>query len=1848
MKRLFSIILLLTVALRTLAVGSHDDRYTKHWTCDGHDYQNSMTMVGVINVDGVELQSDAIEIGAFCDGVCRGSEIASYYPNADRYLVFLTVYGSANDLITFKLYDHWEGLEYSYDIESVSFSVNAIHGSVGNPYVFDFSSNVTYYSITTNVLPSGTGNVTGGGDYQYGQPCTLTASPNSGYKFLYWMKDGEKIATNATYSFTVTENATYSACFATIATYNPHWTANSHQYEHTMTMVGLVEIDGVEQYVPYYEVGAFYGSECRGSAMLQYIPRYDKYLAFLTVYGNDGNSVRFRLYNHYNGYEVSKVTPAFNFVTDTICGNPGEPYVFSFTDYITITTQVYPNNTGTVSGGGNFLPGEICTVTATPYSDYVFRYWTDNNVVVSTNAEYSFYVEQSRVLKAVFCSKLPDLHVTGITHSGVVAGQPVTISWTVKNDGYKSTPPGITWKDNIWISPVAEIGNGWWSGAVEQRLASIDNVMSLDPGGSYTNTATVTLPLDYVGDYYLWVMADQNSAIEIDFSPTGGESAPVPYTPNITGNPYPYLSSTSQYLGSAIIEMNDTDNFFYDLITIQPAPAPDLVVSNITHPSNIISGSSMPLTFTIENQGEVSAVGSWYDAVYLSSSPSFNMATAIHLGTFLHENGLVLGQSYTYSTNVDIPIELYDSYYVIVVTDVTNTIYERIMEDNNVGCSDTPVNITMAARPNLVVTSITAPSAMSVNKSYDISFTVKNIGAGVATESGWNDAVYLSKDNVLDYGDITLRVIRHYNNNQLVQDDTYTCNTNVSIPNNISGDWYLLVKTDKDNSVFEFMDEDDNVGNTVDPVSILIPELSIIELWLDEAIDPNAPTEVEWTVKNNGYGLALGRMKDYIAFDNQVIDSVITYVHIDSNDSVVISRMVNIPCVNMTSGIISVMTNANYNIIDADSTNNVISNSVSVIAPDLLVEKTSISEEGWSSEPIEVKYAVTNNGTAPLNKIVTDNIYISNNQNNFSNATLIYSYQRMLALAVGEKEEVDLSVNLPDGISGAYYIKVVANYNGEICEGANTNANSIVSAVSVSLSPYPNLQIVSASIESTPINVGAHAMISYSIQNVGDGAINNSSWTDKFYVSPTPTYNKNTAQLIGEHRTTATIAVNESIDIAAGIVIPTNISAGNHYMIVIADADNEIYEYNGETDNHYMGGLYHFDIYPCDLQALYVQGPSEVSWGSSVSYTLRGKNVSDVSTLYNRWTDKIYLSTDNLLSADDIEMSSKTHYGQIEPGDEYQTVFTFNIPYGMSGNYYIIGVVDSQTRNPDVQPQNNIVANMITINSVPTPDLVVTDVTIIDNFVSGQPSRVAYTVTNIGEVDIQNKQWSDRFYLSNYDINVQLKNKAKQLSLTVNESYIDTVEVVVPIQYGGNYDLMVMANATQSFYETSFDNNSSGTMVQVSVPLPGDLIVQNIGSEYEVVSGGILHVTWDVKNIGENTLSGNGLKSLVYMSNDINFDVNDKLIGSVVSNSVMLPANATFSQELSARISGVPEGEYYLIVLTNATRTFNESDFENNAMVSDNQFMVTMKILPYSTPLTDTLENNLANDYRLNVGGYTNETVWIHLHSADSLQGAINNIFVTHNGVGSNLNYDYSTIEQYTANPELYIPSTQLEYYGVNVIGTTPVGDEQSIMIQADILPFDLRSISPSYGGNTGKVTIELTGSKFSVDMAVKLINSEETILADTVYFKSFYKAYATFNLKDKPVGLYTMCISTLCEGDVYLENAFEIREGAPEKLSTNILYPNSPRPNRNIIMMLEFGNTGNVDITAPVIRLTSVGGSWIALTADGIVNHETDILIPLQIEGDPQGVLRPGSYGILNIFCYTSDALVFTIRRIQ
>lgn len=67
-----------------------------------------------------------------------------------------------------------------------------------------------------------------------------------------------------------------------------------------------------------------------------------------------------------------------------------------------ITASVSPSNSGTVNGAGSYSAGQSCTLTATPNSGYTFLNWTKNNVVVSTDASYTFTVAENASYKANF------------------------------------------------------------------------------------------------------------------------------------------------------------------------------------------------------------------------------------------------------------------------------------------------------------------------------------------------------------------------------------------------------------------------------------------------------------------------------------------------------------------------------------------------------------------------------------------------------------------------------------------------------------------------------------------------------------------------------------------------------------------------------------------------------------------------------------------------------------------------------------------------------------------------------------------------------------------------------------------------------------------------------------------------------------------------------------------------------------------------------------------------------------------------------------------------------------------------------------------------------------------------------------------------------------------------------------------------------------------------------------------------------------------------------------------------------------------------------------------------------
>lgn len=213
------------------------------------------------------------------------------------------------------------------------------------------------YTITATADPANGGTVTGGGTFSYGQSCTLTATPATGYTFINWTKNGQQVSTNATYTFNVTESAAYVAHFQ-VQSFTVNVSSNPNNG-------GTVAGGGTYTY----------GQNCTVSATPT--QRY--------VFVNWTE----------NGTPVS-TNATYSFVV-----NANRNLVANFErEIIDIKVNINPADAADITGEGFYYYGDQVTLTVEPNENYLFQNWTEAGVVVCETTTYTFTATDSRTLTA--------------------------------------------------------------------------------------------------------------------------------------------------------------------------------------------------------------------------------------------------------------------------------------------------------------------------------------------------------------------------------------------------------------------------------------------------------------------------------------------------------------------------------------------------------------------------------------------------------------------------------------------------------------------------------------------------------------------------------------------------------------------------------------------------------------------------------------------------------------------------------------------------------------------------------------------------------------------------------------------------------------------------------------------------------------------------------------------------------------------------------------------------------------------------------------------------------------------------------------------------------------------------------------------------------------------------------------------------------------------------------------------------------------------------------------------------------------------------------------------------------
>ena len=412
----------------------------------------------------------------------------------------------------------------SYAGHTISFSFE-YHGTYAHAWYLDdvrVEEAIAQYTITANANNNAWGTVSGGGVYNAGETCTLTATPASGYQFQSWKKNGTVVSTNPNYSFTVTENATYTAYFGEIPINYYTITTNV-----TPTGAGTVTGGGTYQEGSTVTLTAVANSgytfsqwqdgntdNPRTITVTQnatYTATFTQDTYVITVYASpsNGGTVTGGGAYHYGETVTLTATPASNFefqgwddgVSDnprqiTVTGNASYTAIFSEAGavYYTITTNVNPEGAGTVTGGGTYEEGTAVTLTATANAGYTFSHWNDGStqnprsITVTSSMSFTAYFNQNMYTITVVANPSNGGTVSG---GGSYAYGTYATLMATPYSGYDFAG----WSDGSSENPhqVLVTGNATYTATFSQGGATYYTVSAyVSPAGSGTVTGTGT------------------------------------------------------------------------------------------------------------------------------------------------------------------------------------------------------------------------------------------------------------------------------------------------------------------------------------------------------------------------------------------------------------------------------------------------------------------------------------------------------------------------------------------------------------------------------------------------------------------------------------------------------------------------------------------------------------------------------------------------------------------------------------------------------------------------------------------------------------------------------------------------------------------------------------------------------------------------------------------------------------------------------------------------------------------------------------------------------------------------------------------------------------------------------------------------------------------------------------------------------------------------------------------------------------------------------------------------------------------------------------------------------------
>lgn len=405
-----------------------------------------------------------------------------------------------------------------------------------------------------------------------------------------------------------------------------------------------------------------------------------------------------------------------------------------------------------------------------------------------------------------------------------------------------------------------------------------------------------------------------------------------------------------------------------------------------------------------------------------------------------------------------------------------------------------------------------------------------------------------------------------------------------------------------------------------------------------------------------------------------------------------------------------------------------------------------------------------------------------------------------------------------------------------------------------------------------------------------------------------------------------------------------NLQEGIYYMYVVVDADDDIYEYDGEDNNVIVSGPITYSVPDLATELLEVSG-NTLSTGDEVAVKWKLLNNGSFD-IQNELAKSVFFVSSKVDGSDSIVIGRVDKTVSIPAGGEKVLRENITIPRNklLSGSLYFFvkadmgDFVETNTANNTsiaITQQFNYIEDAservngtnLTVSKVQVPSG-----STLDNQIS-----LSYVIKNTGSYDID-KDVSQEVYISK---NISLDQSARKLSasgsfadvsnLAAGASVTADVTVTIPndIAGGQNY-LHVVVNENNAIAEKNKDDNNAHAPIYIQGNLPNLVVTDFVVPETIMTSIGA-KVQWTLSNTGE--WGSASVTCGVYLSDDATYSKEDKLVTTIQSG--WISKNASQTMEATIELEDDVIGARYLIVKADVNNVLEETDKSDNVASKD-------------------------------------------------------------------------------------------------------------------------------------------------------------------------------------------------------------------------------------------------------------------------------------------------------------------------